>query len=110
MTVPEAAVEVLSALRWKSYAVRRSDKKPLLRFITDALILRGCRIVYASQPDRAPFYIVFETSGGARHGLLAYAFFANKKTTKNRPKDEHRFQIKYGSNLKGVLDISVDEN
>lgn len=30
-------------------------------------------------------------------GILAYAFLANCKITKNRPADEHRFQIKYGS-------------
>ena len=30
-------------------------------------------------------------------GLIAYAFLANKKVTINRPADEHRFQIKYGS-------------
>ncbi len=29
-------------------------------------------------------------------GVLAYAFFANSKPTKNRPDDEHRFQVKYG--------------
>lgn len=41
---------------------------------------------------------------------MAYAFFANSKTTQNRPRDEHRFQIKYGGNLKGVLDVAVDPN
>ncbi|MBI2568567.1 MAG: hypothetical protein HYV63_16215 [Candidatus Schekmanbacteria bacterium] len=30
-------------------------------------------------------------------GILAYAFFANSEPTLNRPPDEHRFQIKYGS-------------
>jgi hypothetical protein len=96
------------ALEWSTYPVRRAEKEPLLRFITDGLQMRGCRIVYASEPRRAPFYIVFETPGGDRHGVLAYAFLADAKLTRNRPENEHRFQIKYGSDLKGVLDIAID--
>jgi hypothetical protein len=96
------------ALQWTSYSVSRAQKAPLLQFIIDALEVRGCRIVYASDAGRAPFYIVFETAAGDRHGVLAYAFFANAKLTKNRPADEHRFQIKYSSDLSGVLDIEVD--
>ncbi|MBI3677556.1 MAG: hypothetical protein HY243_13170 [Proteobacteria bacterium] len=88
--------------------MNRSGKEPLLRFILDALRMRSCSIVFASEPNRAPFYVVFETPDGNRHGLLAYAFFANSKPTKNRPRDEHRFQIKYGGNLKGVLEVAVD--
>src|SRR5262249_16216025 len=65
-------------------------------------------VVHASEPDRAPFYVVFETPDGARHGVLAYAFFANSRPTNNRPDDEHRFQIKYGSDLKTVLDVAID--
>ncbi len=34
---------------------------------------------------------------GERSGVVAYAFFANCRRTKNRPDDEHRFQIKYGA-------------
>jgi hypothetical protein len=30
-------------------------------------------------------------------GIIAYAFYANSKGTLNRPADEHRFQVKYGS-------------
>ncbi len=29
-------------------------------------------------------------------GIIAYAFLANSRETKNRPLDEHRFQLKYG--------------
>ncbi|HUG36000.1 MAG TPA: hypothetical protein VML54_03560, partial [Candidatus Limnocylindrales bacterium] len=28
---------------------------------------------------------------------MAYAFLLNKKATRNRPADEHRFQVRYGS-------------
>lgn len=30
-------------------------------------------------------------------GIIAYAFLANSRETRNRPADEHRFQLKYGS-------------
>lgn len=99
---------VMSALEWKSYSVSRADKEPLLAFVVKALEMRDCRIVHSSDASRAPFYLVFDTPSGERQGVLIYAFFANSKPTRNRPPDEHRFQIKYGSNLKGILEVAVD--
>jgi hypothetical protein len=81
---------------YEIYRVRRADKKPLQNFIVTALEGEGCRILRASDPDHAPFRITFETSLGERMGILVYAFFANARLTKNRPDDEHRFQVKYG--------------
>lgn len=102
-------VDSVNALTWHSYSVRASSKGPLLEFIVKALERRECRILHASSPDRAPFYIVMETPSGERHGVLIYAFLANSRPTINRPQDEHRFQIKYGSDLKsGVLEVAVD--
>lgn len=97
-----------SAFTWKTYSVRRSEKQLLLHFVREALEIRECRVLHASDPGRAPFYLVFETKGGDRHGLLIYAFLANAKKTRNRPSDEHRFQIKYGGDLSGVIDVAVD--
>lgn len=57
----------------------------------------GCRLLYNSPPDRAPFVVTFEAPNGERHGVVAYAFLANKTPTKGRPPDERSFQIKYGS-------------
>lgn len=97
-----------TALSWKSYSVSKAAKAPLLGFITQALEMRDCRVLFASEPGRAPFYIVFETPAGQRHGILAYAFFANTQRTQNRPEDEHRFQVKYGGDLKGILEVAID--
>src|SRR2546421_195715 len=108
MIRPKSQASLSGALTWKTYSVRSADKEPLRTFLLDALQMRHCSIVHASEPSRAPFYIVFQTPDGNRHGLLAYAFFANFKATKNRPSNEHRFQIKYGGNLKGVLDVAID--
>ena len=62
----------------------------------------------SSDPATAPFFISFETPLGERHGVLAYAFFANSRPTLNRPEDEHRFQIKYGSDSKASLPLEQD--
>lgn len=96
------------AFKWKVYSVSRRDKEPLLQFIREALEARGCTIAYLSPPNRAPFHLVFDMPGGERVSVLVYAFFANSEPTPGRPLDEHRFQIKYGGKLKGVLDVYVD--
>jgi hypothetical protein len=108
MKPPDSAIGTSQAFGWKTYGVSRADKEPLLRFIIEALQMRGCRVVNTPPSNRAPFYLVFETPAGERRGLLVYAFFANSEQTRNRPIDEHRFQIKYGSKLKGVLEVAVD--
>lgn len=82
---------------YETYSVQRKDREPLVEWMLEALTSAGCTILHASLPDRAPFRITFETPMGERLGILAYAFLANSKRTKNRPPDEHRFQVKYGS-------------
>jgi hypothetical protein len=82
---------------YPTFGVSRRHREPLLKFIVDALESDNCRIIFVSGADEAPFRITFETPTGERLGIIAYAFFANSKQTKNRPSDEHRFQVKYGS-------------
>ncbi len=74
----------------------------------EALEDAGCRILFVSPSDRAPFRLTFETAWGERLGIVAYAFTANSKVTKNRPVDEHRFQIKYGSKDNEVHELWQD--
>lgn len=82
---------------YETFSVSRADREPLLAWIREALELAGCRILRMSEPDRAPFRLTFETAFGERFGIVVYAFLANRKETTNRPSDECRFQIKYGS-------------
>jgi hypothetical protein len=96
------------AFSWKVYSVSASDKEPLLGFIREALETRGCKLRHVSPANRAPFHIVLDLPGGECVSALVYAFLANAKPTRNRPADEHRFQIKYGGDLSGVLDVAVD--
>ncbi len=82
---------------FRKYGVSRKDRQPLLEFMVEALRGQGCRILHSSPAAEAPFRITFETAQGERMGIVAYAFLANTRLTKNRPNDEHRFQLKYGT-------------
>lgn len=82
---------------YRIYRVQAHDREPLLEFILGALGEAGCSIIRHTSANEAPFRIAFETPLGERMGIVAYAFFANSKLTKNRPQDEWRFQVKYGS-------------
>lgn len=81
----------------RTYNVQARDRAPLVAFMLDALRGAGCRIIEEPQPDSAPFRILFELPNGERMGVVAYAFLANQRLTKNRPADEYRFQLKYGT-------------
>lgn len=95
-------------LGYETFGVSRKDREPLVQWMLEALADAGCRILRSSEPDRAPFRITFETPMGERMGVVAYAYLANSKLTKNRPADEHRFQIKYGSKTGGRHEIWQD--
>lgn len=83
-------------LLYRVYSVSRRHREPLLRFIHEALAASGCRVIHSSDAAYAPFRVSFETAAGERLGIIAYAFFANQRLTRNRPGDEYRFQLKYG--------------
>jgi hypothetical protein len=108
MTDDDVSVGEEATFFWKDYPVRAHEKAPLLDFIRDGLAARGCTIRHMSAPNRAPVHLVLEMPGGERVSVLVYAFLANSKPTRNRPVDEHRFQIKYGGDLSGVIDVAVD--
>jgi hypothetical protein len=82
---------------FRTYRVQPRDRAPLLAFILKALEAAGCQIIHRPSPETAPFRITYQAPIGERAGIVAYAFFANTKVTRNRPLDEHRFQLKYGS-------------
>jgi len=84
----------------RQYSVSRAKKEPLVRFIREALENVGCRMLHEPDPAVAPYRFTFETAAGERLGILVYAFFANSQPTRNRPEDEHRFQVKYGADPK----------
>jgi hypothetical protein len=83
-------------MTYRRFSVSRSKKVPLLAFVLSALDSAGCRTLHCSDPAETPFRVSFETPDGERLGIIAYAFLANSRPTRNRPADEHRFQVKYG--------------
>jgi hypothetical protein len=87
-------------MQLRSYAVNPRQKAPLVEFIRSALDTAGCRILHEPDPSVAPYRFTFETPAGERLGIIVYAFFANSRLTRNRPSDEHRFQVKYGPDTK----------
>jgi hypothetical protein len=93
---------------YKSYGVSKTGKEPLLTFVLDGLRQNGCNILYHTGPEKAPFLIAFETPAGERIAVLCYAFLANRKETKHRPQDERRFQLKYGSDTRALLELADD--
>lgn len=80
----------------RTYSVNAKARRPLVDYMTSALLAAGCKIIHSSSPDRAPFIVAFETPSGERMGIVAYAFLATRTPTRNRPSDERSFQIKYG--------------
>ena len=93
---------------YKRYSVSKRHKQPLLDFVLTSLSKCGCTVLHHSSSDEAPFRITFEAPDGERMGIIAYAFFANSKRTRNRPVDEHRFQVKYGENDRQLHEIWQD--
>ncbi len=57
---------------------------------------------------RSAIRFTFETAEGERLGIIAYAFTANSRPTRNRPVGEHRFQLKYGSKEGGEHELWQD--
>lgn len=66
-------------------------------FLRHALEASGGRVIYASDPARAPFYFGVQLDSDERIGLLIYPFRLRKVPTKGRPDDEVRGQLRYGS-------------
>lgn len=60
-------------------------------------------------PSIAPFEIAVELPNRNRLDLVCYAFTANKYKQKGRPSDEHRLQVKYGSDFTSAHPIYIDE-
>jgi len=93
----------------ETYEVRQ--KGPVVAAISAALRASGAKILSEpeSDPKTAPFlYSVELPTSGERVDLVCYAFTANKYLQGERPTDEHRFQVKYGSDFKRYHDIYFD--
>lgn len=66
-------------------------------FLLRAVEASGGRVLYASSPERAPIYLGVQLDSDERIGMLIYPFRVTRNTIKNRPDDEVRGQLRYGS-------------
>lgn len=76
--------------------------------IEEALKASGAEVLESAGPRMAPFEFVIRTPTGERLELVCYAFTANKYGQRGRPADEHRFQVKYGSDFDRYHRIFID--
>lgn len=76
---------------------RVTGRQDLHRFLLDAIEASGGRVLYASDPGRAPVYLGVQLDSDERIGILVYPFRVTRNRIKNRPADELRGQLRYGS-------------
>jgi len=86
----------------RRYAVSAADKLPLLSVFNEGLRAGGATLLEQPDPSSAPFEYVILMPSRERLRLIVYMFRATKYHSgvhRERPQDEHRFQIKYGSDF-----------
>ena len=76
---------------------RVQGRSDLHAFLLDAVRASGGRVLYASDPHRAPVYLGVQLDSDERIGLLVYPFRVTRNSIKNRPDDEVRGQLRYGA-------------
>ncbi|MFT4087062.1 MAG: hypothetical protein QM658_07870 [Gordonia sp. (in: high G+C Gram-positive bacteria)] len=76
---------------------RVKGKADLYEFLVHAVESSGGRVIYASATNRAPLYLGVQMDSDERLGLLIYPFLVKRNSIKNRPDDEIRGQLRYGS-------------
>lgn len=104
-----AADQIAGRSYMRVYSV--SGRRDLHDFLIAALESSGSKVIYASDPSRAPFFYAVQTDLDERLGLLIYPFRANKRDTRNRPTDEIRGQIRLGGEEsweEGSHDVALD--
>lgn len=81
-----------------------SGRGDLHRFLLEAVEQAGGRVLYDSAARHVPVYLGVEASDGHRLGLMIYPFRLTRVDTRNRPADEVRGQLRYGSEPSWLTD------
>ncbi|MDZ7732829.1 MAG: hypothetical protein U5R31_06655 [Acidimicrobiia bacterium] len=73
-------------------------REPVVGLLEKAVAASGGRLLYSSFRDRhvAPMYFGAEDGTGRRYGMVVYPFTTTRRSTKNRPPDERRAQVRFG--------------
>jgi hypothetical protein len=86
---------------------RVQGRADLHAFLVAAVNRSGGRVLYASDPNRAPVYLGVQLDSDERIGMLIYPFRITRNTIRNRPADEVRGQLRYGSEETWLRDHPV---
>jgi hypothetical protein len=98
MTTPGGPVEEQTvAGRAFGEVYRVSGRADVHQFLVNSIEASGGRVIYASDPGRAPVYLGVQLDSDERIGMLIYPFRITKVATKGRPTDEVRGQLRYGA-------------
>lgn len=89
--------EAMLAGRVFGEVYRVQGRSDLHDFLIQAVSASGGRVLYASDPGYAPVYLGVQLDSDERIGLLVYPFRITRNTIRNRPGDEVRGQLRYGS-------------
>jgi len=76
---------------------RTSGKADVHSFLLEAVERSGSTVLFASEHTRAPVFLGIQTPGDERLGILVYPFRVTRVPTLNRPEDENKLQLRYGS-------------
>lgn len=76
---------------------RVQGRADLHAFLIESVKASSGRVLYASDPHHAPVYLGMQLDSDERIGVLVYPFRMTRNTIKNRPADEVRGQLRYGS-------------
>ncbi len=87
---------------------RTAGRQSGVEKVLAAVVASGGKVLREPEPGWAPLELSIEAPGGERLDLVAYAFTANKYRQAGRPTDEHRFQIKYGSEFDRYHTLYID--
>jgi hypothetical protein len=90
---------VSAELAGRDYArvYRVSGRSDLHSFLLSAIDASGGKTLWASPATRAPVYLGIQARDDERIGLLCYPFRCSPEPIKGRAGDEHRLQVRYGS-------------
>jgi hypothetical protein len=76
---------------------RVTGRADLHAFLEQSVEASGGRLLYVSDPGHAPVYLGVQLDSDERVGMLVYPFRVTRNQIKNRPGDEIRGQLRYGS-------------
>jgi hypothetical protein len=93
---PKAGSAVLAG-RAVPRIYRVAGRADVHEFILSSVEQSGCRVLFATSSKKVPVYVGLLEPSGRRVGMMIYPFRMTRRIIHNRPSDEVRGQLRYGS-------------